>query len=127
MKFLLLTTLLLYPLSSQAQTTCATNEACVNWTAATTFVDGTPLPATGVTYNVYSQVVNTPPVLRTTVAASSVVLKGLPLGDHCFWVRTVVNGVESDNSNIACKTLRMPAPTDGSIAPPTDGSIVYSQ
>jgi hypothetical protein len=126
MKTKWLLALLLLP--AHAWSACPPNvppdRACVQWQASSGWSDNSPFtPGTVVTYRVYRL---TPPgatLVYTTTALNTPNLAGFPKGEQCFFVRASVNGTESANSNTACKTLRFPGPTDGSIVGPTDGSI----
>jgi hypothetical protein len=106
------------------------NVACVRWQPSTGWSTGVPYRAgTVITYHVVlhanGQVVRT----LTTTTGLDATIRGLPAGQHCFAVFAKVTPVDvgaSDTSalsNVACKTLRFPGPTDGSIVGPTDGSI----
>lgn len=119
--------LLLAAAGAQSQThtlTCTSSQACVAWNASRGWSDGTAFtPGTVVNYVVYGSLENQPPVIRATTTALEVRIVGLPPGKYFFFVRCVVNGVESINSNIASKVVRFPGPTDGKIESPTDGAI----
>ena len=127
MKQISLALLLLASASAFGQThtlTCSSSLACVAWNASSGWSDGSPyLPGTPVTYNVYTQPENSAPVLRANTAGLEIRIVGLPPGKYFFFVRTLVNGQESINSNVASKVIRFPGPTDGKIERPTDGSI----
>lgn len=113
------------PVFAGAQTPpCTSSEACVGWNASTTMEDGSQITSP-VTYRVLAQKAPSAPVEVAVTAALAVKLSSLGPGSWCFFVRAIVNGVESVNSNTACKTLRIAAPTDGSIEAPSDGSIEF--
>ncbi len=95
--------LILAGLAMLADGATSTGQAVVSWTGPTTMSD----LAGPVTYNVYASLPNTPPVGRAA-AASPLTITGLASGEWCFFVRAVVNGVESVNSNISCKTVGIP-------------------
>ncbi len=108
------------------------NKACLQWVASSGWNDGTPFAAgTVVTYRVYQvdKVTGGLQQLLGTTQALQLQPTGLSLGEKCFAVVTVVSPTPtgfnstSSPSNTACKTLRFPGPTEGSIAAPSDGSI----
>lgn len=103
------------------------NEVCITWTAPSLNTDTPPTPIVlPISYNVWQQSGSTW-VLITTTKVVALQIKGLPLGAQCFRVTAFYDAsrIESTPSLSACKTLRLPAPTDGSIEAPTDGSIEY--
>lgn len=120
-------TLLLGAMAAFAQVhtlVCTSSQACIAWAPSSGWADGTPYPSgTIVTYYVYSQADNQPPVLRGTTTGLELKIVGLPPGPHWFFVRAMVATAESANSNTAPKTIRFPGPTDGSIEAPTNGGI----
>jgi hypothetical protein len=109
------------------------NGGLVSWGAVTNMVNGDAVPG-GVTYEVYrgDLVVGRPDVLNpdkplilvATTTAEEVVITKQPTGLRCYAIRAVVAGQASLLSGAACKTMTLPAPSDGSISAPTDGSIV---
>lgn len=108
----------------QGPPACPANVACINWTAVTQNTDNTAVSGP-IRYRVHRQN-GAQWIQLTEVSQVGVTLTGLPLGEQCFAV-TAVDALdrESDRSNVSCKTLKVPAPTDGSIEAPTDGSIEY--
>lgn len=109
------------------------NVACVRWSASPGWSNSSPYLTTEVvSYELWR-------VSKTNVdsgflvdSTSNLYYKTTPgqldLGERCFVVRTKVItalGVTSFSafSNMACKTLKFPAPTDGAIESPSDGAI----
>ncbi len=132
----LLASVSLLLLASAAEAACPNpvpaNVACVRWTASPGWTNNVPYDPSRetVTYSVH--LIESGASVR--VVASGVVgvdatIRGLPAGIRCFAVVTNVRNhatsivANSGLSNVACKTLRFPGPTDGSIEAPTDGSI----
>jgi hypothetical protein len=97
----------------QAQTL---NQATLNWTAPTTYTDGTPIAAgTLVTYNVYQGPSGTIKVKTPSSplsVASVTITTGFVTGTvWCFQVSSIANGLESALSAEACKTFPFPPPS----------------
>ena len=102
----------------------ASNTVTFSWTAPTAFTDGSAIPSTdAITYNVYLGS-GGPGSEATTAAVTGVSAQTwapsttYPGGTVvCGTVRSVVNGVESANSNEACKTFpAVPNPPTGNTA-----------
>lgn len=110
------------PSLAQTPDVCSSSEACLSWTTATRYIDDSPITVP-VLNRVYGGLEGQPPRILAETMASQVKLTDLSPGSNCFFIRTVVADRESTNSNISCKTIRSPGPTDGSIEAPTDGSI----
>jgi hypothetical protein len=109
---------------AQAQTTCKGTEACLSWRAPTRYTDGTSIPAgTAITYRIYRQTNGIMTGLSNTTSSTSIKLISQPRGEQCYAVTANIGGSESVISNIGCKLIRSPGPTDGSIERPTDGGI----
>jgi hypothetical protein len=94
--------------------------AHVCWDASRQMIDGTSIPAgTVVTYTIYSgpkDNLGASPIATTT--ALELVFSKLTKGEHCYAVTATIAGFQpSGLSNIGCKTIRDPGPTDGSIVP----------
>jgi hypothetical protein len=94
--------------------------AHVCWDPSTKMIDGSSIPAgTVVTYAIYSgpkDNVGASPIATTT--ALELVFPKLTTGEHCYAVTASIAGAQpSALSNIGCKTIRDPGPTDGSIVP----------
>ncbi len=93
--------------------------ATLVWTNPTQWSDGQALAAP-VTINVYR---DGELVRQIAAPATSLTLTAEPYGQRCYALTATVDGIESALSNSACKTVKLPAPTDGRIAAPTGGSI----
>lgn len=108
-----------------AQTPCAANIACVSWIASAGYTNNTPYPAGTVVQYVVKLVSSTGTVIRDLGSTTSLsyTAKGLPKGSRCFAVVARVQGIDSTLSNVTCKVIRFPAPSDGKIEAPTDGAI----
>jgi NADH:ubiquinone oxidoreductase subunit 5 (subunit L)/multisubunit Na+/H+ antiporter MnhA subunit len=94
--------------------------AHVCWTPSTQFTDGTAIAAgTLVTYTIYTGPrSNVTAAIASTTTALELVFSQLTTGEHCYAVTASIAGVQpSALSNIGCKTIRDPGPTDGSIVP----------
>lgn len=92
-------------------------DACLSWTAPTQNTDGSPI--TGLlAYRVYRD-----GVYMTTTTALFLDMKMQPPGNRCYFVTAVVGSMESAPSATNCKLIRLPAPTNGSIEAPTEGSF----
>jgi hypothetical protein len=94
--------------------------AHVCWNVTTQMIDGSTIPSsTVVTYTVYSGsngTVGASPIATTT--ALELVFSNLTKGEHCYAVTASIPGFPpSLLSNVSCKTIRDPGPTDGSIVP----------
>lgn len=92
----------------------------LSWTPPTQFTDNTLIPVgTTITYRVYRDGVF---VTQTTNRTQQLVTE--PTGPRCYHVTANIVGYgESTASVQACKTVRIPGPTEGSIEAPTDGGI----
>lgn len=116
--------LVLLLLGATAQAACPANVLCVSWSASTKFSDGSAFPPnTVVVYRVWLMVNGKANrLLHRTESPLRADIKDLALGNRCVAVEADAAGGAS-LSNIVCKTLRLPAPTEGSIEAPTEGSI----
>jgi len=112
-------------LAAGALSPCPSNVACIAWAAPTQNTDNSPITHP-LRYRLYRNVGAAAVVVSDTTSLNADIA-GLPLGQQCFYATAIdtVSGYESDPSNTTCKTLRLPAPTDGSIEAPTDGSIEF--
>lgn len=101
------------------------DRACVHWTPPTKNTDGSTLTNLS-GYRIYF---GTSPSALTLVAptgASNVEATIIPpkVGTWYFAVAAVAStGAESAKTNPVSKLIRLPAPTDGAIEKPSDGSI----
>lgn len=106
------------------QLTCKSSEACLSWTPPTHYTDGTAIPANAaMTYRIYRRTNTIMTALPNTTAGTSIKLINQPRGEQCYAVTAIIGGSESVLSNIGCKMIRFPGPTDGGIERPTDGGI----
>ena len=85
----------------------AAPSAIISWTAPTTYVNGTPLPATGIGYNIYQGLQGAAKTkVGSTTSLTYTVSTGLVPGTTvCFQVSTTLGTDESVLSNEACKPL----------------------
>lgn len=97
---------------SNAPAQSASNTATFSWNAPATFVGGAAIPSTdAITYNLYvgSSGKGSEPTTATVTGVSSLTWVDpstfAPGSIVCGFVRAQVNGVESANSNEACKTF----------------------
>lgn len=114
--------------SAACPATIPSNVACVTWTAPATNTDTTPIAAAQLplTFHVYRQVSPTAWQDIWVTPDTTAIIPGLALGQQCFAITAMdQKGAESLISISKCKTLRLPAPSDGSIEAPTDGSIEF--
>jgi hypothetical protein len=104
---------------ASAQTTPATYQVTVNYTAPTQYIDGTPIPAgTVITYNVYAGTAGpaSETLAQTNVRFSSALLSGYTAGQTVYIeVTALVNGVESPRS--AEVSVAVKAPVKQSASP----------
>jgi hypothetical protein len=106
------------------QLTCKSSEACLSWTPPTRYSDGTNIaPGTAITYRIYRQTNGIMTALPNTTAGTAIKLLNQPRGEQCYAVTAIIGGSESVLSNMGCKQIRFPGPTDGGIERPTDGGI----
>lgn len=124
--FLAMAVLMVPALCSAAQPTSGPQEALLSWEAPKLYTNGVAIPANlTIAYYVYRS--NTDAYCGSTklgpFGGTSVLLTSQPLGKRCYCLTAVVEGVESAQTPPACKTMRLPAPTEGAIEAPTDGSI----
>ena len=90
----------------------AANQATIKFNAPTKYEDGSTI-ATGttITYNLYQGLKGAAKTKVGTVVSGSTVTTGLQSGsDYCWQVTAVINGMESDKSNEACKAFPFPTP-----------------
>lgn len=136
-QLLILTVLSLLPLAAQAQTACssgvpprfcassAPNIACIEWVPPVANTDTTAIAADQkpLVFTVWRRT-GSQYVSLVSTQNLFVRIGKQPLGQQCYAVTvTDAKGKSSDLSCFACKTIRFPGPTDGSIDAPTDGSI----
>jgi hypothetical protein len=102
-------------------------EALLSWTRPTQYVNGTTLPASRpLKYRIYR---GTSPTscsgfsMLVETSALQLLLTNQPLGRQCYCVTAVDVMDESLRTGPGCKTMRLSAPTEGSIEKPTEGSI----
>ena len=106
------------------QLTCKSSEACLSWGRPLQYIDGTAIPATvEITYRVYRRTNGIMTALANTTTGTAIKLINQPRGEQCYAVTAIIGGNESALSNMSCKFIRFPGPTDGSIERPTDGGI----
>ena len=101
-------------------------EALLSWQAPTKMTDNSNIPAGAtLSYRVYHGTSRTicGTTVLTTVTTLQVLLTNQPLGLQCYCVTALLNGSESTPAGPGCKTMRLPAPTEGAIEAPTEGSI----
>jgi len=86
--------------------------ANVSWTAPTTNVDGSAIPAGSLTYTLYQGATGSEaPAISNLTATTATVTAGLTAGATvCFKVVAIENGVQSAPSNEACSTIPKPVP-----------------
>jgi hypothetical protein len=99
-----------------AQTACVTEKdaACIRWVAPTQNEDNSPIVGT-ITYEVYRVTSPGAGEILVTTFATSTRLSLQRGGRQCYFVIARTSLGPSAPSNIACKTMRMRAPTNGSI------------
>ena len=99
--------LVVLPLLANAQTRTAT----ITFSRPTRYVDGSTIPTgTAITYNLYQGAKgSTKPKVGTITGTSTTVNTGLPVGEVCWQVSAIANGVESGLSGEGCKTFAQPA------------------
>ena len=89
----------------------SSNTATITFTAPTTLADGTALPAGSVlSYNVYQGEQGAAKTMVANIKGSpGSVTTGLATGKvYCFQVSAVLNGIEGQLSNEACKSFVAP-------------------
>ena len=124
LRTVLFATALLIGGSASAQTSCPSNDVCFTIGAVTTYVGGTPIPATKVvSYRIYRETSPGTFVSALTTLSLTPVLVNEPRGLQCYVATAIVDNVESARTSKVCKTVRLPAPTDGKIEAPSDGAI----
>lgn len=80
-------------------------EAKLGWSPVTKDTDGTVISG-GVTYSVYQGAKGASKLkVKSGLTATTVTIKGLPIGETCFDVTVTGNGQESDHSDEACKSF----------------------
>lgn len=88
--------------------------AVINFSAPTTYTDGTPIAAgTVVTYGVYQAPQGQPLVkVATITGTTTTITTGLtPGATFCFAVTALIAGQESAQSNQVCKLSSFPVPS----------------
>lgn len=76
------------------------------WPAVTALPNGQPIPAGAtVTYNLYGSLTKTGPWTKVSVNGLSYVAQGAPIGDYCYYLTSVINGVESPPGEVDCSTV----------------------
>jgi len=87
--------------------------ATITFTRPAQYSDGTALgTGVAVSYNVYqgAKGSTSKPKVGTITGTATTISSGLQPGETCWQVTSVANGVESAQSNEACKTFAFPAP-----------------
>lgn len=100
-------------------------DVCLEWTASTHWVNGTPIAAgTVITYTVWRATAD-PNVFVNLGQTTTLqrIVRNEPRGVQCYRITATVTGVSSAFSSAACKTVRFGGPTEGTIERPTDGGI----
>ena len=112
---------LLCVLALAASSACfAQRSATLDWTAVTTYADGTPIAPAVVTYGIYQGLQGQPKTKVATAATNTATISsGLAQGTVVCWqVSAIANAKESTLSNEACKTFPQEAPS-----PPTNLTV----
>lgn len=87
--------------------------AVITFARPTKYTDGTDLLGTTVvTYGVYQGAKGNAnkPRVATITGTETTIDSGLPVGETCWQITSIANGLESAKSNEACKTFTQPAP-----------------
>lgn len=112
------------------QLTCKSSEACLSWQPPTRYEPACdsciaePIAAgTVITYRIYRRTNGILTALANTTTGTAIKLINQPRGEQCYAVTAIIGGTESRLSNMGCKQIRFPGPTDGGIERPTDGGI----
>lgn len=93
----------------------------LTWTLPTLYTDGSSIPASKViAINVYR---GSLAIATIDKRPTGVLLTAEPYGVQCYSITAVIDNIESASSGTGCKTVRVPAPTDGRISAPTGGII----
>lgn len=100
--------LLMFAAVAQAQTP---RQAVISFSAPTKYVDGSSIAAgTALSYRVFQGAKGATKVLVGTITATTeTITSGLQPGETCWQVSVVANGVESAQSEEACKSFPWPA------------------
>ena len=118
------------------QLTCKSSEACLSWLPPARVNDCTTVEPivcsqraitaaelAALTYRIYRLTNGIMTALPNTTAGTAIKLINQPRGNQCYAVTAILGGSESVLSNMNCKMIRFPGPTDGGIERPTDGGI----
>jgi hypothetical protein len=103
--------LLTFAFAATAQTP---RTATITFSRPTSYTDGTPIASTtALSYKVFqgAKGSTSKTLVGTITATSTTINSGLQPGETCWQVVVTANGVDSAQSNEACKTFAFP-PTD---------------
>lgn len=103
--------LLLAALVAPAVLSAQWDQAQLDWSSPTKFVDGSLIPSgSTISYNLYAaRRGETKTVIQSGITQTGMLRTGIPAGDWCWQLTAVVNGVESDRSVEVCKKIVQPA------------------